>query len=826
MAKDQPQEESSGAAGEKASGGLKAKLAPAIAAANGAKDWALANRIKAGLYGAGGLLGIVLLIVAGSFLTSAGDKELEQFTIEDALEALDHQDYERARLASQFLLKPGAVNPSELGGPVFVLGAVAMADAELAWDDRKHGKYLLAARYLEEARDRGFPAGRKADGLIMLGQSLIQSRQYSAARLALHEALEAAPKRSASVQQLLATAYLEDADPDLNQALEHNRAFLAHGTITPDELHAGLLQQATIQYRLGQSDAAAQALQGIPDGSLLRSERMILEARVLMAQARAQSIDRQPGEPASAEVAALYRKAIDQLRAASGFDVLENQSTAKSRYLIGVCYSELADRRAAVDQLFRVTENHPQTPEDVAATLLRADVLRDAMQVDEAVAAYKMAIATAGNPLEFSNPWITLDEFRRRILVAYDAYVEQGQYAAAVELAKGLTPIFAEDRALLLEAVARRRWGLSLINEAANDQDPQSNVVAEEGRAQLRNAGNVFFRVAQVHLTDRDYPDDLWNAADSYLQGHDFENAVKISTKYLSEGERHRRPLALLGMGRALLSLDRPEEALIVLGNCIEFHPLATSTYQARQLASLAYMELDKPAEAEQMLLANLTDQHLTPSSLEWQTSIFELGRLYYLTGRYPEAITRLEEAIARYPDSDRVLEARYLAAESYRRYGLELSAPPGDDVPPSSYAARASEASKMLATAAEQYVEVRRAVLELEAERLLSLNEQRLLRNTYFAQGQALSQLERWQAAIDIYTAATNRYQRNPEALEAYVQIANCYRQMGQPLDARGTLEQAKIVLSRLPEDALFTASTNYNRLQWQLRLDRLSTL
>ncbi len=823
MAKDPQQDESSG---EQAPGGLKAKLAPALDAVKRTMVWALANRLKAGLFGAGGLLALVVLVFAGSYLTGGGEKSVEQFTIEDALEALDLQDYQRARQAAQFLLKPGAVNPSELGGPVYVLGAVAMADAELAWIDRKHGKYLLAARYLEEARDRGFPTDRRGEGLIMLGQCLIQSRQYSAARLALREALEATPENSATAQQLLAAAYLEDADPDLDQALVHNRAFLDHGSITPDELHAGLLQQATILFRLGQTEAAMQALQGIPDGSLLRSERMILEARLLMAQAEAQSIDHQPGEPVSVEVAELYRRAIDQLRAAAGFDVLENQTTAKSRYLIGVCYAQLADVRAAVDQLFRVTENHPQTPEDVAATLLRADVLRDAMQDDDAVIAYKTAIVTAGNPLEFSNPWLTLDEFRRRVLAAYDAYIEQGQYAAAVELAKGLTPIFPEDRALLLEAVARRRWGLALINEAANDQDPQSDVVAEEGRAQLRHAGNVFFRVAQIHLTDRTYPDDLWNAADSYLQGHDFENAVKISTKYLSEGERHRRPLALLGMGRALLSLDRPEEALVVLDNCIEFHPLATSTYQARQLASMAYMELDQPTEAEQMLLANLTDEHLTPSSLEWQASIFELGRLYYLTGRYPEAIARLEEAIARYPDSDRVLEARYLAAESYRRYGLELSAPPGEDIPPSSYAARASEASKMLATAAEQYVEVRRAVMELEAERLLSLNEERLLRNTYFAQGQALSQLGRWQAAIDIYTAATNRYQRDPEALEAYVQIANCYRQMGEPLDARGTIEQAKIVLSRLPEDAMFTASTNYTRQQWQQRLDRLSTL
>lgn len=826
MAKDQTKTDSPDAEGANPYGGLKAKLIPAMDKVRGAKTWALANRFRAGLYGGGALVCVVLVFFVGSYLFSGGGKDAEQLTFDDALIALDEQDYEQARTIAQALLKPGVVPPSELGGPVFVLGAVAMADAELAWIDRKQGKYLLAARYLEEARDRGFPAERRAEGLLMLAESLLRSRQFSSCRLALQEALEVAPEQTARIEQLLSTAYLEDADPDLEKALQHNRAFLAAGNLNPEARHAGLLQQATILSRLNQTAAAAEALQGIPDGSLLRSERMVLDARLLMADARALSANRQAGEPVSAESAERYRKAIDLLRVAAGFDLLENDSTSKTRYLIGQCYAELGDTRAAVEQCYRVTENHPATPEDVAATLLRAEVLREVARNEEAVAAYRAAIATAGNPLEFSNAWVTLDDFRRRVLMAYDSYVEQGEYAAAVELATGMSPLFPEDRSLLLEALARRQWGLSLVNQAAGDRDPQADLVAEEGRAQLRHAGNVFFRVAKFHLAERTYPDDLWNAADSYLLGHDFVNAVKILTAYIEQDERQNRPLALLGLGRALLSLDRPEDALFALTNCIEFHPLAASTYQARELASLAYLELDQVEAAEQMLLANLTDEHLTPSSLEWQASIFDLGRLLYLTDRYPEAIARLDEAIARYPDSPRALEARYLAAESYRRRGMELSAPPGDDVPGSAYASRKADATAMLATAAERYIEVRQAIVEVEAERMLSKNEQRILRNTYFAQGQALSQLQRWQRAIDVYTAATNRYQRNPEALEAYVQIAHCYREMGQALDARGTLEQAKIVLARLPEDAEFTAATNYNRQQWQLRLDRLSML
>ena len=69
---------------------------------------------------------------------------------------------------------------------------------------------------------------------------------------------------------------------------------------------------------------------------------------------------------------------------------------------------------------------------------------------------------------------------------------------------------------------------------------------------------------------------------------------------------------------------------------------------------------------------------------------------------------------------------------------------------------------------------------------------------------------------AIQAYSAATNRYQHDPESLEAYVQIASCHRRMGRVSEARGTLEQARVVLQRIRPDADFARTTRLARQDW----------
>ena len=61
---------------------------------------------------------------------------------------------------------------------------------------------------------------------------------------------------------------------------------------------------------------------------------------------------------------------------------------------------------------------------------------------------------------------------------------------------------------------------------------------------------------------------------------------------------------------------------------------------------------------------------------------------------------------------------------------------------------------------------------------------------------------------------------------MDAYLQIANVYRRMDRPAEARTSLEQARLALRRIPPEARFEQTTNYNRKQWGELLDRLCSL
>jgi tetratricopeptide (TPR) repeat protein len=120
------------------------------------------------------------------------------------------------------------------------------------------------------------------------------------------------------------------------------------------------------------------------------------------------------------------------------------------------------------------------------------------------------------------------------------------------------------------------------------------------------------------------------------------------------------------------------------------------------------------------------------------------------------------------------------------------------------------------LSSAIAQYEQVQDILTRRQEQTELEPSEQAIMRNCYFARGAALYDMGRYDEAIRAYSAATNRYQHQPEVLEALMQIAACYRRLGKPEEARGTLEQAKVMLARINRDAPFAETTNYSREQW----------
>ena len=189
----------------------------------------------------------------------------------------------------------------------------------------------------------------------------------------------------------------------------------------------------------------------------------------------------------------------------------------------------------------------------------------------------------------------------------------------------------------------------------------------------LRAAGLAFEQLAELRFATNSYTHDLWKSAENYFRGHSFSRTIRQLNKYLKNEPELRNAQALLRLGQAHLALGQVAESIAALEECIEFHPLDSSTYQARIDCAKAYWHQGNTERAEQLLRDNITGSTLKPSSREWKDSLFELGMLLHETNQYEQAIGTLEEAVERYPDDPQRLLAQYVIGESYRRWAEEL---------------------------------------------------------------------------------------------------------------------------------------------------------
>ena len=310
-------------------------------------------------------------------------------------------------------------------------------------------------------------------------------------------------------------------------------------------------------------------------------------------------------------------------------------------------------------------------------------------------------------------------------------------------------------------------------------------------------------------------------------------------------------------MGEAQLALGHAEVAVETLRTCIESFSKHPASYRARLLASQAEFDLGRREQAKQLLLDNLYRHALTPQSNDWRDSLFAYGFLLYREGlaletqsrqagvdqpdpnakktglkfleqchtAFHEAARVLTEAVERYPGVPDAVRARYAVAESYRHSAKWPRKRLGTVTIETTRVALNRQLQEELLASLEQYSSLITQLADgQDADK--SPTDASVLRNCYFGKADALFDLGRYEEAVQAYSAATNRYQHEPEALEAYVQIAACLRRLNRTAESRGTLEQARIVLQRLRPDANFTRTTRYTRDEWAQLLTWLRTL
>lgn len=751
-----------------------------------------------------------------SYLAHLAVNYEEKYTLARALEALDRKDYEEAKNIVGEMQQAGG-DPEEFGGSLYVLGAVKAAQADLEWSkDRQRAMHLIAARYLQKARELGVPTRLENQALFLVGQSLVLGNQPQAGIEVLKEALVDETLPSTEIHLLLSEAYQATSDPDLNAALVHIQAALKDETFDAERRKSAAITQADILVRMGRLEEARQLLELTGQDAAQKARIKSIAGRLAIATAEKFPLDSEQRET-------LIDQALAELRAARLLDPINSELARTAMYWIGRCYEVIGDDEAALQQYDQLGKSYGDTPESMAAMLAKSDLARTVGDTEQALAGYRAVLSNAVDPVTYVNRLLPLEELRKRLTRAYNDFVDSEKFEEAMALVDALQPVFDLPEVTKFRAHAHEKLAAAKFAVAGEVAHWDAEKYLNEGRYHHRAAGAAYELLSELRFATRDFTEDLWNAAVNYYEGQSFTHTERMLNEYLHHEAVEKQALALLRLGQSRLALGKDAEAVEAFRECIESHPGDAVVFQTRLECAHALLQLGDGESAQQLLLENLYGSGLEPEATEWRDSLFLLGEHLHSSGQYKEAIEKLDEAVRRAPDAPQALLARYTIARSFHS-ASEI---------PAKFALEAKTESERqknrrlrdfnLTNALQNYLQVQR-MLTLQGHVDSNELERTLLRNCYMMQGSVLFQLKRYEEARKAYANISTLYQNEPFVLESFVHIANCYRRLNKPVKAKGTIEQAKLVLNRLPADTDFKLATNFSRQSWELLLNEMS--
>lgn len=808
--------------------------------------------VKVGVPIALSVLAVIGGISVAALFISGGSEE--KVSAEAVLAPLDDHEFETAREQARKLRTNPELDEDLQAACLFVLGSIVAEEAEeSSQPTNRRLLNLIAARYLDQSRQIGFPEGREPQGLLTLGRCFYRSGRFAQAVPILNEALTKNPDFAVEIESALTDCYLKLAPPQPKQALAHNARLLQLPNLSPREKDAAILLAANIYFAANDLATCEKTLQQIVDTSSAFPEAQALAARLQLQRLPTP----QPGQKLTPAEQQPLQTLVSELKPFSERKGLEPAVAAQLILLLAECHERLGQPREATALFAKLRKVHHGSPEALAATFFEADWLTSSGQIEEALTLYRRGLQEAGAAEAYDNRWLSKTEMQERLALAIRRFQDLKSFAEALELAEAAAVIIPVAQTLQWRADIERNWSADVLTQVAGRTSAEQLQLQHQSRAHLREAAGYDRALAKERIATRFYPDDLLRAANTFLQGHGYKQAEETFREFLRQQTRAGQPEALVGLGQALVALGRTSEALPVLTQVQQLYDKHPASYQSRLYAAAALQEQGDLNAAREMLSANLFGSALTPQSAEWRDSLFLLGRIQFqqgiehdarsrnippqeteekrtnealkemelAAGCFEEAIKTLTEASQRFPTAPQTIIANYEVAEAYRRAARfprhRLDVVTID----STRQALNRQLQNDLTSAVSEYTRlIEKLADDKESQR--AAVDLKILRNCYFNRADALFDLGRLEEAIQAYSAATNRYQHEPEALEAYVQIATCYRRLQRYAEARGTLEQARVVLERIKPDANFAATTRFDRQQWVQLLEWYSGL
>ncbi|MGW8257860.1 MAG: hypothetical protein ACWGMZ_10280, partial [Thermoguttaceae bacterium] len=523
--------------------------------------WAKANRMRFAAMTAA-VFCIFLLLAGAISLSLRNAGEDNQLTIKEVLDALDRGDLHETRTLAKRLRKEGTLRIEEFGGPIFALGAATAYEAEKT-DGKNRGRlFLLAAKYLEDANIRGFPAGRQDEGLYLLGKSLYESGQLSAARSVLISAIKKPTPYASKIHALLANVYCDQTPPKLKEALAENTLFLADKQLSEAQREEGLMQRLQIYLAWRKIEHCRKVLDQIPKSAKTQGKCALWHARILMAEAAALKKQASHAESNRKKENEKLQQAIELLKPLQTKKYAGTATSRQGMYLTAMCSLQLAEYQSAAVQFSRTYKANPDSPEGAAAAFQAAQLYIRLNRDVEVPGEFRRALADVSGPQGYHNPWISFKQLQVRSLAAYRHYLDVRNFEITLQLIRIFKPLFPKDQLLLLQAETHFVWGQTLAKQAQNSPLHKAASFRKLAREQYRQAGVCYARLARILPDSKTYTDQVWNSAVAFMKGWDFTNAVRMFQTYLKNEVLGQRPLALTDLGESFLALDKLDKAL------------------------------------------------------------------------------------------------------------------------------------------------------------------------------------------------------------------------------------------------------------------------
>lgn len=397
----------------------------------------------------------------------------------------------------------------------------------------------------------------------------------------------------------------------------------------------------------------------------------------------------------------------------------------------------------------------------------------------------------------------------------------------------------------VLEALARtnRRIAELMLEEARNSEsgrlpiDQVSPVTQAEAKRSLLDAGSYFHEHAQRVLT-KDvgaYRESLWNAADSFDLGGDNQNALASFRQYVQDTppDDPRHAEASFRYAQVLESERNFTGAAEEYAKLVEARGQSGSgigPVSDRALVPLArcYFQ-DDDAEndkiAVNMLESAVSGATLEPDSVVYRDALIELGEHHHRAGHFRDAITRLREAAARYDTHTRINEINYKLADACRLSAAQIDRELQEAMPQAKRAELERTRQDRLNEASRVYQAVIAGVNTKDRRRVTAL-EKLARRNSMFYLGDCAFELRDYDAAIDRYDAARQRYVDDPASLVAMVQIVSCYVAQKKWNEALTANDRARQQLAALPKDVWESPDLPMDQRHWERWLDSSNIL